>query len=379
MLRHCPSRPLSIIRSALMSAGSNHVSLLMTGSIRNALKMMVENSEEPLFGEAHQAELPEISQADFIEFLDFQFQATGKETDEEALQHLVNLTRSHPKRTQQLAWAVRGAARKAGDLPMYARHDQRLGGESPLWRLMAPTTSQWQLRRREAGWEGSRRRNRDSGTHGASRPFAVGWAARMRRGGPGEPALHGEARCPSRGRRVRRDGCAVKAVGLIRGGLHGCPRCPVHPVRGVVRDGDVREGVARCGEVSRRRSTSGDRDSLGRAEREAERQDARARGMDVEGSQPREGLGREGQTVKPEDHRSEQSPSPAPDDTAAHPAEAGSLWGQLMARGNLAEALRRVERNAGAPGIDGMSTEELRPWLKDHWPEIRSQLDLRSV
>jgi len=46
-----------------------------------------------------------------------------------------------------------------------------------------------------------------------------------------------------------------------------------------------------------------------------------------------------------------------------------------MARGNLAEALRRVEQNAGAPGIDGMSTKELRPWLHDHWPEVRSELD----
>src|SRR6202171_2232558 len=71
----------------------------------------------------------------------------------------------------------------------------------------------------------------------------------------------------------------------------------------------------------------------------------------------------------------EHSPSPAPGDTASHPAEAGGLWEQLLARGNLAEALRRVEQNAGAPGIDGMSTKELRPWLKDHWPDIRSQLD----
>src|SRR5450432_3679573 len=96
--------------------------------------------------------------------------------------------------------------------------------------------------------------------------------------------------------------------------------------------------------------------------------------MDVECSQPREGPGRDGPTVKPEDHRSEQSPSPAPGDTAPHPAEA-SLWELFLSRGNLAEALRRVERNAGAPGIDGMSTKELRQWLKDHWPEVRSQLD----
>jgi group II intron reverse transcriptase/maturase len=79
--------------------------------------------------------------------------------------------------------------------------------------------------------------------------------------------------------------------------------------------------------------------------------------------------------VKPEDPRSERSSDPAPDDTAAHPAEEGSLWEQFLARGNLAEALRRVERNAGASGIDGMSTEELRPWLHEHWPQIRSQLD----
>ena len=77
---------------------------------------------------------------------------------------------------------------------------------------------------------------------------------------------------------------------------------------------------------------------------------------------------------KPEDPRSERSPSPAPGDTAPHPAEA-SLWEQFLARGNLAEALRRVEQNAGAPGIDGMSTKELRAWLHSHWPEVRSQLD----
>jgi hypothetical protein len=58
--------------------------------------------------------------------------------------------------------------------------------------------------------------------------------------------------------------------------------------------------------------------------------------------------------VKPEGSGPERSPSPAPGDTAPHPAEA-SLWERFLSRGNLAEALRRVEHNAGAPGIDGMS------------------------
>ncbi len=79
--------------------------------------------------------------------------------------------------------------------------------------------------------------------------------------------------------------------------------------------------------------------------------------------------------MKPEESRPERSHGPAPDGTVAYPAEAGFLWEELLSRGNLAEALRRVEQNAGAAGIDGMSTKELRPWLHDHWPEIRSALE----
>ena len=79
--------------------------------------------------------------------------------------------------------------------------------------------------------------------------------------------------------------------------------------------------------------------------------------------------------MKPDGARTERSNDPAPGDTAAHPANASGLWEQVFSRGNLAAALRRVEQNAGAAGIDGMSTEELRPWLFEHWPEIRSQLN----
>lgn len=103
-LRHCPGEPLAIIRSALMSSGANHVSLLFTGSIRNALKMMLESSQQPIFGEAVQMQLPAIARADFLEYLDFQFQETGKPADEEALTHLLNVTGGHPRSTQQIAW-----------------------------------------------------------------------------------------------------------------------------------------------------------------------------------------------------------------------------------------------------------------------------------
>ncbi len=103
-LRHCPGDPLAIIRSALMSSGANHVSLLLTGSIRNALKMMLEDSGQPIFGEAAQMQLPAIDRADFIEYLDFQFQETGKPADDEALNFLLDAARGHPRSTQQLAW-----------------------------------------------------------------------------------------------------------------------------------------------------------------------------------------------------------------------------------------------------------------------------------
>lgn len=110
-LRHCPGDPLAIIRSALMSTGANHVSLLFTGSIRNALKMMLEQSHEPLFGEAAQMQLPTIDRVDFLEYLDFQFQESGKPADEDALNYLLDATRAHPRATQQLAWECWTATR----------------------------------------------------------------------------------------------------------------------------------------------------------------------------------------------------------------------------------------------------------------------------
>ena len=78
--------------------------------------------------------------------------------------------------------------------------------------------------------------------------------------------------------------------------------------------------------------------------------------------------------MNPEAPRREPSPFPAPVETTPHPAGAG-LWEKCFSRENLAAALRRVEQNAGAPGIDAMRTSELREWLRDRWPEVRAALD----
>lgn len=51
------------------------------------------------------------------------------------------------------------------------------------------------------------------------------------------------------------------------------------------------------------------------------------------------------------------------------------LWQRMLSPANLVAALNRVEANRGAPGADGMSTEQLRPWLREHWARVREELD----
>jgi RNA-directed DNA polymerase len=50
------------------------------------------------------------------------------------------------------------------------------------------------------------------------------------------------------------------------------------------------------------------------------------------------------------------------------------LMERVVARENAEAALKRVRRNKGSPGIDGMTVEELEPYLREHWSVIREQL-----
>jgi len=105
-LNRCPGEPLAIIGSALMDTGAANISMLFTGSIREYLEMLLNNSREPIFNQATKKKLPLITRAEFREFLGFHFEATDHDIEDEALDYLLQLTDAHPKRTQQLAWAT---------------------------------------------------------------------------------------------------------------------------------------------------------------------------------------------------------------------------------------------------------------------------------
>jgi group II intron reverse transcriptase/maturase len=69
--------------------------------------------------------------------------------------------------------------------------------------------------------------------------------------------------------------------------------------------------------------------------------------------------------------RSEEAP------TATHEDErsgTGGLMEEVCKRENLQAALKRVRRNKGSPGVDGMTVDELPAYLRTNWLRLREQL-----
>ena len=52
----------------------------------------------------------------------------------------------------------------------------------------------------------------------------------------------------------------------------------------------------------------------------------------------------------------------------------GSLMEKALARPNLLRALRRVRKNKGSAGVDGMTVDDLSDWLIKNWSEVREKL-----
>ena len=80
----------------------------------------------------------------------------------------------------------------------------------------------------------------------------------------------------------------------------------------------------------------------------------------------------EGSGRNPRAYAVGESTTPATtDDSTPDPTE---LMEAVIADENLAKALKRVESNKGAAGIDNRTVSALRPFLKEHWPQIRAEL-----
>jgi len=54
--------------------------------------------------------------------------------------------------------------------------------------------------------------------------------------------------------------------------------------------------------------------------------------------------------------------------------ETEQLMEAVVERENMRLALRQVERNSGAAGVDKMTVEQLRPYLREHWQRIKAEL-----
>jgi len=50
------------------------------------------------------------------------------------------------------------------------------------------------------------------------------------------------------------------------------------------------------------------------------------------------------------------------------------LLDAVVERGNVQAALKRVQQNKGSPGGDGMTVDELHPWLVGNWEAVRAKL-----
>jgi RNA-directed DNA polymerase len=78
-----------------------------------------------------------------------------------------------------------------------------------------------------------------------------------------------------------------------------------------------------------------------------------------------------GRGESPRAQRSEESSS------ATHANErsgTSDLMTKVCERRNLQAALKRVRKNKGGPGIDGMTVDELAEHLREHWATLREQL-----
>lgn len=89
---------------------------------------------------------------------------------------------------------------------------------------------------------------------------------------------------------------------------------------------------------------------------------------------PREqGLPLEGRAEGPSVQRSDE-PSTATNGSGRSGCDDEKLLELVVEGSNVEAALRRVKKNKGSPGIDGMTVEELPTHLAKHWSQLREEI-----
>lgn len=78
--------------------------------------------------------------------------------------------------------------------------------------------------------------------------------------------------------------------------------------------------------------------------------------------------------VKPERLSDEGTETLAAGSRPESQARNERLMEEMLESRNLRAALKRVEENKGAAGVDGMRVEMLRGYLKQHWGQLQEQL-----
>jgi RNA-directed DNA polymerase len=99
----------------------------------------------------------------------------------------------------------------------------------------------------------------------------------------------------------------------------------------------------------------------------------RLEGGERQKSQLELALGGEGRGEAPMAPPEGTEPSAVKHETAG-PAHTDRLMEQVCERRNMKRALARVQSNAGAAGVDGMTVTELPEYLREHWSSLRTQL-----
>jgi len=73
-------------------------------------------------------------------------------------------------------------------------------------------------------------------------------------------------------------------------------------------------------------------------------------------------------------NQGESSMYPAQTKSKSHGEQNNDLMEEVLSKQNMLQALRQVEKNKGAPGIDNLTVENLKPYLCQNWLSIREQL-----